>query len=192
MISKCKFITEYKFKTIKQNTSKTGQFKKSKPYTPYEYEAMFTVEINDENAEINFNTGYGICFLHNIFTGGYELIDEDLYKLSENTQFVYRKIFFTYGTLPKVFIRMDRIFEFLNITTQNTTNRKKLFKKIINELSTVDRIQLKRKVNDECYEFSLGVKRKENKIIPLSPEIESELKEFQDQWDLGKKENDMF
>lgn len=192
MISDCKFITEYKFQTIKPNTAKVGQFVNS--YKPYEFESIFNVEINDKEAEINFNTGYGICFLHNIFTGAYETIGDnvDLYRLSENTQFLYRQTFFTYGTLPKVYVRMDRVFEFLNITTENSTNRKKLFKKIINELSTINRIQLKRKVNDECYEFSLGVKKKENKIIPLSPEVERQLLEFQTDWDIGKKKNDMF
>jgi len=192
MISDCKFITEYKMQTIKPNTTKTGQFIKS--YKSYDFESIFNVEINDREAEINFNTGYGICFLHNIFTGAYEKIDDndDLYKLSENTQFIYRQTFFTYGILPKVYLRMDRVFRFLNITTENSTNKKKLFKKIINELSTVNRIQLKRKVNDECYEFSLGIKKKENKIIPLTPELKRQLQEFQDDWDSNKERNGFF
>ena len=87
---------------------------------------------------------------------------------------------------------MDRAFRFLNITTENSTNKKKLFKKIINELSTINRIQLKRKVNDECYEFSLGIKKKENKIIPLTPELKRQLQEFQDDWDSNKERNGFF
>ncbi len=192
IISNCKFITEYKFQTIKPNTAKTGEFVHS--YKSYDFEPIFNVEINDKEAEINFNTGYSICFLHNIFTGAYETINDndDLYRLSENTQFLYRQIFFTYGVLPKVYLRMDRAFRFLNITTENSTNKKKLFKKIINELSTVNRIQLKRKVNDECYEFSLGIKKKENKIIPLTSELERQLQKFQNNWDSYKEGNGIF
>ena len=193
MISKYKFITEYKMHTIKLNTSRTGQFKNSKPYIPDDFESLFNIEFDKDDVEINFNTGYGICFLHNIYTNGHQLVNNSLYKLSENTQFVYRNRFFTYGSLPKIYVRMDWVFNFLNITTTNVTNRKKIFTKIINELEEINEIQLKRKVNNECYEFSIGCAKKENKkdnnIIQLTPKIIDELKDVQEIFNREKQEN---
>jgi hypothetical protein len=174
MISKCKFKTRYNFQTTKINNNRTtGNFDHGYTNLNSEFDKMFNVLFNKntdfDNGDclIVFNTSFSICFLHNLFTGGYQLIDNNLYNLSESSQLVYRQRFFTYGNLKfGTYLNIEWVMNFLNNNSPNKTAKVNLFKKIINELISINGIEIKRKVSDTNYHLTYNIK-KQNKIIPI-------------------------
>lgn len=181
-ILKFKFKTKYEIHTFKKRNSIKSSFKISS-YNNLEedFETLFNVELNKDNCVINFNTPFGVCFIHNIHTSGYELINDVIYNLSESTQIIYRKRFFTFSKLLNVPISKEYVLKHLNITTKNSTSKNVLFKKVIKELLTIDSIEF-RSMREDCYILSLGVKKKKiikDNIIPLNEKIAAELDDFE-------------
>jgi len=173
MISNCKFKTKYNIKTAKTYGPRTEvSFKHGYSNINSEFESMFNINFtNSVNLEldvgdcfITFDTGFGICFLHNLFTGGYQLIDDNLYNLSESAQLVYRQRFFTYNKIPGTQLTMKWVLNFLNNTSPNISFNKNLFKKIINEIINIEGIEVSREINTTNYKITKGVK-KEKKIL---------------------------
>jgi len=169
-ISKCKFKTNYQIKSLNSFGKTTANFNYAynNLINNRNFESMYNIENiygGDKNcAKINFNTGFGICFLNNIILGGYQLIDDSLYNLSENTQLVYRQRFLTYNKIPVTRLTLDWVSNFLGLNTKNKTELKTTFKKIIKELSLISGIEIMQKVSDDHYLISKGVV-KEQKIL---------------------------
>jgi hypothetical protein len=186
MISNYKFRTKYEFKTVDVDLKTTPTFKANYNNLEYKtFESIFNAEIGVTNKykdgddlrfldrgiddiDINFRTGFGVCFIHNIFTGGYQLINEDepLYNLSESTQIIYRDRFFTFNKMKHIYLNDEWICNKLGITTNNVTAKKNIIKKIIDELSNIEKINFDRICNNGSYQFSIGKKKKSN-VIPL-------------------------
>jgi len=174
VIEVIKIITECKMKfaySIKTGSLYNNSYKfnfKSFHYVPENFESFFNIEINEDNCTFLFNTGFSLCFIHNIMTGGYELIDDKLYNLSESSQIVYRQRFFTYTkmltTLTKTYV-----FNLLGISGKNITTNNKLFQKIITELIDMKMVDMKEKVELDHYVLRKHIPEK-RKIIEFPVE----------------------
>jgi len=164
IITNCKMRFSYQIKTGNlYNNSMKFSFKNFS-YVPEEFESFFNVDIKDGNCNFIFNTGLGLCFIHNLLTGGYELIDENLYKLSESAQLLYRQRIFTYPGFPTT-ITKDYVFNLLGITGKNKTSNNTLFKKIIEELIEFKLIFIKDKKDSNHYIVKKYSKTKEERKI---------------------------
>jgi|GEM_PF-6045710 len=175
-IRDCKVRFSYQIKTgILSNDSKNFTFKNFS-YVPEEFESFFNIEIKDGSCTFKFNTGLGLCFIHNLLTGGYELIDENLYKLSESSQIVYRQRLFTYSNMITT-ITKNYVFNLLGITGKNKTNNNSLFKKVIEELIEYKLIVIKDKKDSNHYIVKKYVRTKEErKILNFPKKVQSNLK----------------
>lgn len=184
MISNYKFKTNYQFKTVDVNFNEQPTFKKHS-YNNLEYKTFESIlnasfgattkypdyegmDRTEDDIDINFCSGFGVCFIHNIYTGGYQLINDDeaLYNLSESTQIIYRDRFFTFDKMKHIYLNDEWICNKLGITTTNVTSKKNIIKKIIDELTNIEKINFDRICNNGSYQFSISKKKKSN-VIPM-------------------------
>lgn len=185
VIQTIKMISNYKFKT-KYNflTAKLYGNTLQKNYSHFydnsmgDFESIFNTEFFDDESEcmIKFNTGFGVCFLHNIYVGGYQLIEKELYSLSESSQILYRKRFFPYNTLPKVYLGIDQVLHIIGISSKNKTTERNVFNRIINELIEKTNVSLVEKMCENRYLLSRGVTKKskddkKDNVIPIGKYI---------------------
>lgn len=165
-IASCRVITKYQIKRyIIQNNVTSFNYKFEYNNANEGFESLFNIEFNDNETtcKIVFNTGLSICFLHNIYTNGYEIIDDDMYKLSESAQIIYRKRFFQYnGFISK--LSLNFVLDTLGIVNKNKTNNNNLFKRIITELSDYNLIDVLSE-DDSFIEVRIAKEKKDRTII---------------------------
>lgn len=164
MISNYKFKTKYYFFTAKVYGTRTlKNYKYFYDNFSGVHEPLFNIEFSEDESEciVKFNTGFGICFLHNLYVGGYNLFDKKkLYSLSESVQILYRKKFFQWGRLPKVYLGINNVMDILGTKSVNKTSERLVFHRIISELIEKTEVNLVEKKCENRYELSKGIKEK--------------------------------
>lgn len=163
MISSYKFKTKYHFLTALTYGSKVNKsYKHSYNNFSDDYEPVFNVEFSEDESEciIKFNTGFGICFLHNIYVGGYDLFDEKLYSLTESAQIIYRKRFFTYSKILQATLEKGYVMDILGLHNTHKTQEQSLFEKIINEIIEKTEVELLDRLCSNRFVLSKGRPKK--------------------------------
>lgn len=121
--------------------------------------------------KIYFNTPLGSIFLHNIYTGGYNVIFdlEKFYSLSKYAQLLYRKRFFSWSKLNKIILRSDKVMNDLSFNKSNTTDLKKKFQLIVEELVDNEFIEAQKiKPDGKILRFECSTKKQKiRKVLPF-------------------------
>jgi len=152
-ISNCQLKCRFEFKTQNQKTRKEN-FQQSCNIANGYYTLFRAEEISGDEGKdgkkygtkykIHFENKLGALFLHNVLTGGYNIIGDNeldplvvfnFYRLTEYASIFFRKFLMHLNTVPIITVSQDLVLDALGVITPNQTNRKKLFIRLLNELS---------------------------------------------------------
>jgi hypothetical protein len=135
MVSNCKMKMGYQIKSTNSYHHVSHNYDYWYDNFKEDFDPMFNIEFNDDKSKCTFlfNTGFSICFIHNLYCHGYELINDQLYDLSESSQIIYRKRFFSFNSMTTK-LNLKYIINHLGLTNKNLGEKKKLLKKITTEL----------------------------------------------------------
>ncbi len=108
-------------------------------------DSSYNLGVNNKkyNRKLNFCLGpmYGcseftVAFMHNIFTGGYNVIKnpKKFYSLSKYANILYRLRFFQFNNIKTV-LKFTNVMNELGLSMNNITNSKKKFIQIIEDLA---------------------------------------------------------
>ena len=148
--SKCKVKISYKFRS-KSNDSK---YRYHTDFTSTNFYNLFNYKLKDNFYLFEFNTMLSVLFLHNLFTGGYEVVDPVVYSLSPSANILYRKRFLPYRNLKQVTLDVDTVSYYLGLSQKNKTDTRKVFVRTIEELIDSGLINLIRKTSDRKFELT--------------------------------------
>lgn len=143
-------ISEYFIKTnysiLTEDAQLNHNFRKSYSNLNGEYDRLFHVtyekgETERKIAKLNFRTCLGACFLHNIYTSSYNIIDKKIYELSKSSHILYRMNFLINNFNVQSF-ELKKTCQYLNIINKNEnilyTKLKSIFDELVdNKLITI-------------------------------------------------------
>lgn len=159
---------KYNFNFVYNNFDIAKPFDSFFNYELIEGNSRSDGRVYNESCVFHLNTMIAACFLHNIFTGGYQLIDEPFYSLSESTHLIYRKRLFIYSNINTI-LTQDYVTYALGLNSKYTSERNKIFNRIVDELVDNKLVRLDKKdKNGSAYLYK--EKRKRNKVLPIVKE----------------------
>ena len=137
------FKMKYRYKIL--NIEKNHDFDSGKTHVKknlgkFEFypdgpQRLFTIEDNkNEDYQINFNTGLGSLFANHMLALEWEWLPFEFYKLSKNTQNLYRKYILVKKKSSEFRVTDIELAKMLKLQTTNRTARKKTIEKLLLEL----------------------------------------------------------
>jgi len=139
------------------------------------FERLFNYEVIDGEIKngrmynriirFKFNTILGACFIHNVYTGAYQLLDDiPLYKLTESSQIIYRKHILFYPRLG-ITLNSKTITNTLGLISNNKTERKRVFKRVIEELLDFQLIKIIERYSSGSVKLKFNRNEKEREKV---------------------------
>lgn len=147
--SDCKVNMIYDFKTIKDNKGvfdhyKYDGFDNFFSFEKIQGEAASNGKFYQTTYKFYFNTIIGYLFTHNILCAGWCVIEPPFYRLSPLSNILFRMEFLPFTNNIKRILIQDTVLNSLGIIEKGKSVRKRIFRRIVEELTDYNLIDIKR------------------------------------------------